>query len=280
MEFSQSSSVIVIDNISKQFGGVNALDHCSFRIEAGRITGLIGPNGAGKTTLFNIIAGFIRPNSGRIWLDGEDVTGLPPHQLFQRGLVRTFQIPREFGRMTVLENLMVVPPHQAGENLFNAWFRWRRVQRQERQLQARAEEVLERLNLIHLRDQLAVNLSGGQKKLLELGRTLMTDARVILLDEPGAGVNRTLLADLIRFIEYLNRERGCTFCIIEHDLDLVTRLCHHVVVMAGGRVLTQGPMQEIRQNPAVREAYLGSIALADALSSEPASTLSPEGSPP
>jgi branched-chain amino acid transport system ATP-binding protein len=280
MEFSQSSSVIVIDNISKQFGGVNALDRCSFRIEAGRITGLIGPNGAGKTTLFNIIAGFIRPNSGRIWLDGEDVTGLPPHQLFQRGLVRTFQIPREFGRMTVLENLMVVPPHQAGENLFNAWFRWQRVQRQERQLQARAEEVLERLNLIHLRDQLAVNLSGGQKKLLELGRTLMADARVILLDEPGAGVNRTLLADLIRFIEYLNRERGCTFCIIEHDLDLVTRLCQHVVVMAGGRVLTQGSMQEIKQNPAVREAYLGSIALADALSSEPASTLSPEGSPP
>lgn len=280
MEFSQSSSVIVIDNISKQFGGVNALDRCSFRIEAGRITGLIGPNGAGKTTLFNIIAGFIRPSSGRIWLDGEDVTGLPPHRLFHRGLVRTFQIPREFGRMTVLENLMVVPPKQAGENLFNAWFRWRRVQRQERQLQARAGEVLERLNLIHLRDQLAVNLSGGQKKLLELGRTLMADARVILLDEPGAGVNRTLLADLIRFIEYLNRERGCTFCIIEHDLDLVTRLCQHVVVMAGGRVLTQGSMQEIKQNPAVREAYLGSIALADALSSEPASTLSPEGSPP
>ncbi len=280
MEFSQSSSVIVIDNISKQFGGVNALDRCSFRIEAGRITGLIGPNGAGKTTLFNIIAGFIRPSSGRIWLDGEDVTGLPPHRLFHRGLVRTFQIPREFGRMTVLENLMVVPPEQAGENLFNAWFRWRRVQRQERQLQARAEEVLERLNLIHLRDQLAVNLSGGQKKLLELGRTLMADARVILLDEPGAGVNRTLLADLIRFIEYLNRERGCTFCIIEHDLDLVTRLCDHVVVMAGGRVLTQGSMQEIKQNPAVREAYLGSIALADALSSSQTSTVSPEGSPP
>ncbi len=280
MGFSQSSSVIVIDNISKQFGGVNALDRCSFRIEAGRITGLIGPNGAGKTTLFNIIAGFIRPSSGRIWLDGEDVTGLPPHRLFHRGLVRTFQIPREFGRMTVLENLMVVPPEQAGENLFNAWFRWRQVQRQERQLQARAEEVLERLNLIHLRDQLAVNLSGGQKKLLELGRTLMADARVILLDEPGAGVNRTLLADLIRFIEYLNRERGCTFCIIEHDLDLVTRLCDHVVVMAGGRVLTQGSMQEIKQNPAVREAYLGSIALADALSSSQTSTVSPEGSPP
>ncbi|MFS8859064.1 ABC transporter ATP-binding protein [Synechococcus sp. B60.1] len=272
--------MIVIDNISKQFGGVNALDRCSFRIEAGRITGLIGPNGAGKTTLFNIIAGFIRPSSGRIWLDGEDVTGLPPHRLFHRGLVRTFQIPREFGRMTVLENLMVVPPEQAGENLFNTWFRWRRVQRQERQLQARAEEVLERLNLIHLRDQLAVNLSGGQKKLLELGRTLMANARVILLDEPGAGVNRTLLADLMCFIEYLNRERGCTFCIIEHDLDLVTRLCHHVVVMAGGRVLTQGSMQEIKQNPAVREAYLGSIALADALSSGPASTVSPEGSPP
>jgi len=273
-----SGSVIVIDDISKRFGGISAVDHCSFRIETGRITGLIGPNGAGKTTLFNIIAGFVRPSSGRIWLDGEDITGLPPHHLFRRGLVRTFQIPREFGRMTVLENLMVVPPQQVGENLFNAWFRWRRVQRQERNLQARAEEVLQRLNLIHLRDQLAATLSGGQKKLLELGRTLMTDARVILLDEPGAGVNRTLLADLMRFIEYLNRERGCTFCIIEHDLDLVTRLCDHVVVMAAGRVLTQGSMEEIKQNPAVREAYLGSVALSDSLSPSKPSSLPSEGS--
>jgi len=192
--------------------------------------------------------------------------------------VRTFQIPREFGRMTVLENLMVVPPNQIGENLFATWFSWRQVQRQERNLQARAEEVLERLNLIHLRDQLAITLSGGQKKLLELGRTLMTDARVILLDEPGAGVNRTLLADLMRFIEYLNRERGCTFCIIEHDLDLVTRLCDHVVVMAAGKVLTQGSMEEIKQNPAVREAYLGSVALADSLNPPQPSPLPSEGS--
>ncbi|MFS8896530.1 ABC transporter ATP-binding protein [Synechococcus sp. R3-13] len=270
--------MIVIDDISKRFGGISAVDHCSFRIETGRITGLIGPNGAGKTTLFNIIAGFIRPSSGRIWLDGEDITGLPPYHLFRRGLVRTFQIPREFGRMTVLENLMVVPPNQIGENLFATWFGWRRVQRQERNLQARAEEVLERLNLIHLRDQLAITLSGGQKKLLELGRTLMTDARVILLDEPGAGVNRTLLADLMRFIEYLNRERGCTFCIIEHDLDLVTRLCDHVVVMAAGKVLTQGSMEEIKQNPAVREAYLGSVALADSLNPPQPSPLPSEGS--
>ncbi len=273
--------MIVIDDISKQFGGINAVDRCSFRIETGQVTGLIGPNGAGKTTLFNIIAGFIRPSAGRIWLDGVDITGLPPHRLFHRGLVRTFQIPREFGRMTVLENLMVVPPEQAGENLFTTWFGWQRVRRQESDLQARAEEVLERLKLIHLRDQLAVTLSGGQKKLLELGRTLMTDARVILLDEPGAGVNRTLLGDLMSFIEYLNRERGCTFCIIEHDLDLVTRLCDHVVVMAAGQVLTQGSMQEIKQNPEVREAYLGSMTVAERPNPLQPSTsaVSPEGSP-
>ncbi|NJL98634.1 MAG: ABC transporter ATP-binding protein [Synechococcaceae cyanobacterium SM2_3_2] len=257
--------MIEIEGVAKQFGGIQAVHNCSFRMEPGQITGLIGPNGAGKTTLFNIIAGFIRPTAGHIILDGVDITGLPPQQLFHQGLVRTFQIPHEVGRMTVLENLMLVPAQQLGENLLISWFGWSRVKHQEQDLRQRAERVLERLKLIHLRDQLASTLSGGQKKLLELGRTMMTDAKVILLDEPAAGVNRTLLGDLATFIEDLNAERGCTFCIIEHDLDLISRLCDHVVVMAQGTVLTQGTMAQVKRDPTVREAYLGAMDLQDAL---------------
>jgi branched-chain amino acid transport system ATP-binding protein len=253
--------LIVIDRISKQFGGIVAVDECSFRIEKGTITGLIGPNGAGKTTLFNIIAGFMAPTGGRILLDGRDVTGLPPHRLFHQGLVRTFQIPHEFARMTTLENLMVVPPDQDGENVINAWFRPFRVATREREVRRRAEEVLAALKLDHVRDELAGNLSGGQKKLLELARTMMTDASVVLLDEPGAGVNRTLLAELAESIRRLNRERGYTFCIIEHDMDLIAELCDPVVVMAEGRVLAQGGFDEVRRNREVLEAYLGGVAV-------------------
>ena len=233
--------MIRIDNVSKRFDGVVAVDGCSFTIPEGSITGLIGPNGAGKTTLFNIIAGTFRPTEGRIYLDGEDVTGLPAHRLFHRGLVRTFQIPREFARMTVLENLLVVPPGQVGENLVTSWIAWGRVKRQEAELRGRAEEVLDFLNLGHVRDELAGNLSGGQKKLLELGRTMMTDARVVLLDEPGAGVNRTLLAELAESIRRLNRERGYTFCIIEHDMDLIAELCDPVGGNGAGHRADAGP---------------------------------------
>jgi branched-chain amino acid transport system ATP-binding protein len=260
--------VLTINNISKHFGGIRAVDRCSFEIETGKITGLIGPNGAGKTTLFNIIAGSLRPTAGQILLEGTPVTGLTPHQLFRRGLVRTFQIPRELSRMTVLENLMLVPSEQLGENLWASWWRWRQVQRQERKIREQADAVLEQLNLTHVRHELAANLSGGQKKLLELGRTLMIEPRVILLDEPGAGVNRTLLSQLTQLIQQLNRERGYTFCIIEHDLDLVSDLCDHVVVMAEGKVITQGQMNEIRRNPYVQEAYLGNVAMPGASSVE------------
>ncbi|HEX6112205.1 MAG TPA: ABC transporter ATP-binding protein [Geminicoccaceae bacterium] len=252
--------MIVIDRISKRFGGIVAVDECSFRIETGTITGLIGPNGAGKTTLFNIIAGFMAPTGGRILLDGRDVTGLPPPRLFHQGLVRTFQIPHEFARMTTLENLMVVPPSQDGENVINAWFRPSRVAAGEREVRRRAEQVLAFLNLDHVRDELAGNLSGGQKKLLELGRTMMTEARVVLLDEPGAGVNRTLLTALADSIRRLNRERGFTFCIIEHDMDLIAALCDPVVVMAEGKVIAEGSMAQIRANAIVRRAYLGGHA--------------------
>ena len=229
--------MISAHRISKSFGGIRAVADCSLTVERGQILGLIGPNGAGKATLFNMLAGFMAPDSGRIELDGEDVTGRRPHELFHRGVVRTFQIAHELARMTVLENLMVVPPGQSGEHLLTALFRPRRVAEEERALRERAEEVLARLKLAALRFELAGNLSGGQKKLLELGRAMMTEAKVVLLDEIGAGVNRSLLAELAGYIERLNREQGYSFCIIEHDMDLIARLCHPVVVMAEGRVL-------------------------------------------
>ena len=249
--------MISAHHISKSFGGIRAVADCSLTVERGQILGLIGPNGAGKTTLFNMLAGFMAPDSGRIELDGEDVTGRRPHELFRRGLVRTFQIAHELARMTVLENLMVVPPGQSGEHLLTALFRPARVKAEERAFRERAEEVLGRLKLGALRFELAGNLSGGQKKLLELGRAMMTDAKVVLLDEIGAGVNRSLMAELAFYIERLNQDQGYSFCIIEHDMDLIARLCHPVVVMAEGRVLTRGSMAEIRANDAVIEAYLG-----------------------
>jgi branched-chain amino acid transport system ATP-binding protein len=253
--------LIIIEEVSKRFGGIVAVDRCSFRIETGTITGLIGPNGAGKTTLFNIVAGFMAPSGGRILLDGRDITGLAPHRLFHLGLVRTFQIPHAFARMTTLENLMVVPPRQDGESLVNAWFRPFQVAARERVVRKRAEEVLDFLELDAVRDELAGNLSGGQKKLLELGRALMSGCTTVLLDEPGAGVNRTLLAGLVDSIRALNRDHGYTFCIVEHDMDLIARLCEPVVVMAEGRVLTKGSFEQVRQNREVLEAYLGGMSM-------------------
>jgi branched-chain amino acid transport system ATP-binding protein len=249
--------LIKIENVSKSFGGIHAVRNVSFDVAPGSITGLIGPNGAGKSTLFNIVAGLIRPDSGRILLDEDDITGVPPHQLFHRGLVRTFQIPHEFSRMTVRENLMVVPAHQDGENLLKSWFSWGRVKRQNEEILERVDDVLKFLEISHVADELAGNLSGGQKKLLDLGRTMMTDAKAVLLDEPGAGVNRTLLGKISEAIQRLNRERGYTFCLIEHDMDLIARLCDPVMVMANGELIASGAMEELRRNEQVRDAYLG-----------------------
>lgn len=249
--------MIEVREVVKRFGGLVAVDHCTLDVGRGTITGLIGPNGAGKTTLFNIIAGFMKPDAGQVLLDGEDVTGLPSHKLFHKGLVRTFQIPHELPRMTVLENLMLVPARQSGESLLKAWLLPGKAREDEVRVRARAEEVLEMLEMTHVRHELAGHLSGGQKKLLELGRTMMTEPRVVLLDEPGAGVNRTLLGKLSEVIQTLNRERGYTFCIIEHDMDLIAELCHPVICMAQGKVLAQGSMEEIRSNEAVLEAYFG-----------------------
>jgi len=249
--------MIVAEDVHKHFGGFRAVDGATIEIAEGSITGLIGPNGAGKSTLFNVIAGVLQPTAGRVKMAGEDITGLPPHDLFHKGLLRTFQIAHEFGSMTVRENLMMVPGGQSGETLWNAWFRRSAVTGEERALAKKADEVLEFLTIDHLADERAGNLSGGQKKLLELGRTMMVDAKIVFLDEVGAGVNRTLLNTIGDAILRLNRERGYTFCVIEHDMDFIGRLCDPVIVMAEGKVLAQGKAGEIMQNEAVIEAYLG-----------------------
>ncbi|WP_216629287.1 ABC transporter ATP-binding protein [Pararhizobium mangrovi] len=249
--------MIEVESVSKRFGGFHAVDDCTLSVEEGSVTGLIGPNGAGKSTLFNMVAGNLAPTSGTIRVDGEDVTGLPAHSLFSRGVLRTFQIAHEFSHMSVTENLMMVPEHQHGESLFSAWLRPGRVAREEAEIHREADEVLDFLKITHLRNERAGNLSGGQKKLLELGRTMMTNARVVLLDEIAAGVNRTLLNDLAANIERLNTERGYTFFVIEHDMDLIARLCDPVIVMAAGTVMTKGHITDIQNNPAVIEAYFG-----------------------
>jgi branched-chain amino acid transport system ATP-binding protein len=249
--------MIVVDDLHKHFGGFHAVDGASLEITQGSITGLIGPNGAGKTTLFNVIAGVHKPTSGTVTMDGEDITGLPPHDLFHKGLLRTFQIAHEFSSMTVRENLMMVPPGQSGETLWNAWFARGRIAQEERELVKKADEVLDFLTISHLSDEKAGNLSGGQKKLLELGRTMMVDAKIVFLDEVGAGVNRTLLMTIADAIIRLNKERGYTFCVIEHDMDFIGKLCDPVIVMAEGRVLAEGSAADIMKNEAVIEAYLG-----------------------
>ena len=249
--------MIICHDVHKHFGGFHAVDGVSLEIPAGAITGLIGPNGAGKSTLFNVIAGLYQPTSGTVTMAGEDITGLPPHELFGRGLLRTFQIAREFSSMSVLENLMMVPGGQSGERLLHTWTARRGIAREEERLRARAEDVLDFLTLTQLRDERAGSLSGGQKKLLELGRTMMVDARIVFLDEVGAGVNRTLLKTIGEAIVRLNKERGYTFCVIEHDMDFIARLCDSVIVMAEGKVLARGAPTEIVRNEQVIEAYLG-----------------------
>jgi len=249
--------MIVVNDVVKQFGGFRAVDGASLEITEGSITGLIGPNGAGKTTLFNVIAGVHKASSGRVTMQGEDITGLAPHELFHKGLLRTFQIAHEFASMTVRENLMMVPGGQSGENLWNSWFHRGRIAQEEATLLKKADEVLEFLTIDHLKDERAGNLSGGQKKLLELGRTMMVDAKIVFLDEVGAGVNRTLLRTIGDAILRLNQERGYTFVVIEHDMEFIGRICDPVICMAEGKVLAEGSLDEIKANEQVIEAYLG-----------------------
>ena len=249
--------MLKVENVNKFFGGLKAVNNVSLEVKKGSITGLIGPNGAGKTTLFNTIAGVYSPNSGNLYLEEENINGLKPHELFNKGVLRTFQIAHEFTTLTVLENLMMVPANQYGENLIHAWFNNSLVKKQEEEIRAKAIDVIAFLNLKHLTQELAGNLSGGQKKLLELGRTMMVDSKLVLLDEVGAGVNKTLLNEIIDAIKRLNREKNYTFFVIEHDMDLIEKICDPVIVMAEGSVLFQGKFHEVKTSEEVIEAYLG-----------------------
>ena len=249
--------MIVVENIHKHFGGVRAVNGATLSIQPNTITGLIGPNGAGKTTLFNVITGLYQPTSGKVTLNGEDITGLKPHELFHKGVLRTFQLAHEFATLTVRDNLMMVPPNQAGESLLSTWFNPGLVRAKEEEVRAKAEEVIHFLEIEQVANEFAGNLSGGQKKLLELGRTMMVDAKIVFLDEVGAGVNRTLLHKIGDAIIKLNQERNYTFCLIEHDMEFVARLCDPVICMAEGSVLAEGTIDDVKNNEQVIEAYLG-----------------------
>ena len=251
------SNILQVNNLSKFFGGLAAVSNCSLKIKKGSITGIIGPNGSGKTTLFNLIAGNLESSKGTVLFNDEDITNIPSYELFSKGVLRTFQIAHEFTNLTVLENLMMVPGKQSGENLVNALFKPSIVKKEEAIVKEKALEVIDFLNLKHLSNELAGNLSGGQKKLLELGRTMMVDAKLVLLDEVGAGVNRTLLKEIGSAILRLNKEKGYTFCMIEHDMEFISRLCNPVIVMAEGSVLFEGTSDEVKNNEQVIESYLG-----------------------
>ena len=252
-----SKIALEVQNLEKHYGGLQAVRGISFKVLEGQIFGLIGPNGAGKTTTFNMIAGSEIPTSGKIFLYSKDITGVPTHKLYDLGLLRTFQLSQEYKKMTVLENLMVAGSNQVGENIFNSWFSSKKVNLREKEILEKAFDSLEFLGLSKLKNDLAGNLSGGQKKLLEIGRTMMTDAKLVLLDEPGAGVNPTLMLKIIEMIRRLNTERGYTFCIIEHDMDLIADLCQKVVVLSEGQVLTEGPMSIVKNDERVIQAYFG-----------------------
>ena len=250
-------NILEINGLSKTFGGLTAVSDCSLKVKKSSITGIIGPNGSGKTTLFNLIAGNLKTSGGTVMFNDENITDVPSYELFSKGLLRTFQIAHEFTNLSVLENLMMVPGNQSGEKLVNVMLRPQLVKSEEEQIKNKAKEVVEFLNLGHLSNELAGNLSGGQKKLLELGRTMMVDAKLVLLDEVGAGVNRTLLKDLGTAIEKLNKEKGYTFCMIEHDMDFISRLCDPVIVMAEGSVLFEGSVEDAKKDEKVIESYLG-----------------------
>jgi branched-chain amino acid transport system ATP-binding protein len=248
--------MLEVQSVSKRFGGATAVSGVSLKVAAGEIAGLIGPNGAGKTTLFNLIAGSLPPTSGEIRLEGRSITREKPHRRMSRGLGRTFQIPRPFGEMTLLENMLTAAQNQSGEQIFATWIMPGRVSREERANAGKAMSILDFLGLSRLAREPARVLSGGQRKLLELGRVMMADPRIILLDEPGAGVNPTLLETIMERIAEINRS-GVTFLIIEHNMDLVARLCRHVFVMSAGSMLFEGTPDAAISEPSVIDAYLG-----------------------
>ncbi|ARI79364.1 putative branched-chain amino acid transport ATP-binding protein LivG [Microcystis aeruginosa PCC 9432] len=242
--------------LSKSFGGIRAVNNAYLDVPQGSITGLIGPNGAGKTTLFNLLSNFIRPDKGEVFLDGQPIHQLPPYQIALKGCVRTFQVARVLSRLTVLENMLLASPGQTGENFLKVWFQGAKIRQQEQENRAKALDILDSIGLGEKAHDYAGALSGGQRKLLEIGRALMTEPKLILLDEPAAGVNPTLIGQISDHIIEWNRQ-GITFLIIEHNMDVIMSLCHHVWVLAEGTNLADGIPSEIQKNERVLKAYLG-----------------------
>jgi len=249
--------LLEIEQASKRFGGIQAVRDCSFGVEEGTITGLIGPNGAGKTTLFNLVTGFHPLDSGRVYFKGEDITELPPNEIFHKGLFRTFQIVRGYEDMTVLESLLIMPVQQIGENFWNLWIKGSKIEEQEKKFTKKAIEVLEFLEMADRKEELARNLPGGEKKLLDLGRMMMADPDLVLLDEPGAGVPPSLQHKVNDYIERISDENNTTFFVVEHDMNVIMNLCDPIIVVVEGTNLTSGSPEEIKSNQEVIEAYLG-----------------------
>ncbi|MFI5273751.1 MAG: ABC transporter ATP-binding protein [Ktedonobacterales bacterium] len=255
---SQQADLLRVEHLTHAFGGVNAVDDCSLSVPAGKITALIGPNGAGKSTLINVVSGYYPSQKhGSVFFNGSAITSLPAYRRARAGLIRTFQISRGYSGMTVLDNLMVSPQRQSGESMVNAIFRPKVVAAEERQHLEKAANLLQTFGLYEKRDELARNLSGGQKRLLEMARALMADPTLLLLDEPMAGVNPALADQLAQHIVELAGQTGITFLLVEHNLGIVDQICDHVIVMASGHALATGTMAEIRANKEVVEAYLG-----------------------
>lgn len=252
----EARPILRVEHIVHAFGGVNAVDDCTLSVPANQITALIGPNGAGKSTLINVVSGFYPHQKGTVVFDDHDISRWPPYRIGLHGMIRTFQISRGYGAMTVLENMMVPPRKQAGESLVNAIFRPGLVVEDEKRHLAKALDILNTFGLYDKREEYARNLSGGQKRLLEMARALMADPTLLLLDEPMAGVNPALADQLAQHIVDL-KGTGITFLLVEHNLGIVDQICDHVIVMANGRALATGTMAQIRGNQEVVQAYLG-----------------------
>ena len=249
--------MLKIEELTKYFGGLCAVDHCSFEIPQGKIFGLIGPNGSGKTTVFNLVTGFLEPSSGRVSFKGRNISGLRPHQIGQLGIVRTFQLVRTFNRMTVMENLLVAPTRQAGENFVWGVLRTPRMRRQEREAIERARALLAVVGLECVADEYCANLSYAEQKMVEITRALMTDPDLIMLDEPASGINPTLVNQILDYIRRLRDEQGKTFLVVEHDMRVIMNLCDRIAVLNYGEKIAEGTPAEITENPAVIDAYLG-----------------------